>query len=109
MIPPRQAWDAHDKATPDKEKLNLSPATRVRHDKIDKTGTFTLRHNTTLHHIDVGRAHKGQHITILIADLDIRVLNQQGQLLRHLTLNPTKEGYRKPFFVSLLTGVSVPQ
>ena len=40
--------------------------------------------------IPVGRAHKGQHIIILIADLDIRVLNQQGQLLRHLTLDPTK-------------------
>ena len=62
---------------------------RTRNDHVDKTGTVTLRHNGRLHHIGIGRAHKGTPITLLIADLDIRIVNTQtGELLRHLTLNP---------------------
>lgn len=65
---------------------------RVRHDRIDKSGTVTLRHNGKLHHIGIGRAHKHAPVTILAADLDIRVINTQtGELLRHLTLNPNTD------------------
>ncbi len=68
----------------------MGPHTRVRHDKIDKTGVFTLRHGTKLHHVGVGRALQGGRIIVLIADLDIRVLSQEGELVRHLTLDPGK-------------------
>lgn len=91
MIPPKQAWNSLDKATPDKDHYRLTPLTRVRHDKVDNTGVFTLRHGTKMHHIGVGRAHKRRRIIILVADLDIRVLSQEGELLRHLTLDPTKD------------------
>ena len=65
---------------------------RVRHDRIDKTGSVTLRHNSRLHHIGIGRAHKHTPVTLLIADLDIRVIaTQTGELLRHLTLDPTRD------------------
>ena len=65
---------------------------RVRHDRIDKTGSVTLRHNSRLHHIGIGRAHKHTHVTLLVADLDIRVIaTQTGELLRHLTLNPNRD------------------
>ena len=65
---------------------------RVRHDRIDKTGSVTLRHNSRLHHIGIGRAHKHTPVTLLVADLDIRVIaTQTGELLRHLTLNPTRD------------------
>jgi hypothetical protein len=65
---------------------------RVRHDTVDTNGTATLRHNGRLHHIGIGRTHTRTHITILAADLDIRVLNTTtGQLLRHLTLDPTRD------------------
>ena len=65
---------------------------RVRHDRIDKTGSVTLRHNSRLHHIGIGRAHKHTPVTLLVADLDIRVVaTQTGELLRHLTLNPTRD------------------
>ena len=47
---------------------------RVRHDRIDKTGTVTLRHNSRLHHIGIGRRHAHTPETLLIADLDIRVV-----------------------------------
>jgi hypothetical protein len=90
MIPPLQAWNHLDKARPQLAGITLSPHTRIRHGKIDKEGRFTLRHNGKLHHIGVGRAHKGRRIIVLVADLDIRVLNTEGELLRHLTLDPTK-------------------
>ena len=65
---------------------------RVRHDRIDKTGSVTLRHNSRLHHIGIGRAHKHTPVTLLVADLDIRVIaTQTGELLRHLTLDPTRD------------------
>jgi hypothetical protein len=91
MVPPRKAFDALTKASPDPDKHPMAPHTRVRHDKIDKTGVFTLRHGTKLHHVGVGRAHTGRRVIVLVADLDIRVLSEEGELLRHLTLDPDKD------------------
>jgi len=91
MVPPRKAYDAREKAAPDPDKYQVTPYTRVRHDKIDSSGVFTLRHGTRLHHVGVGRAHKGRRVIILVADLDIRVLSEEGELLRHLTLDPTRD------------------
>jgi transposase InsO family protein len=91
MVPPRQAYDALVKATPDPEKYPMTPHTRVRHDKIDKTGVFTLRYGTKLHHVGVGRAHVGRRVLVLVCDLDIRVLSEEGELLRHLTLDPSRD------------------
>lgn len=64
---------------------------RVRRDRIDKNGKLTLRHRTRLHHIGVGRPHKGERVTILIHDLDVRVISEDGELLRHLTLDPSRD------------------
>ena len=88
--PPRVAWNERDKATPSHDGVRLTPQTRVRHDKVDSTGKFTLRYKSKLHHIGVGRPHKGKRIIVLIADRDIRVLSVEGELLRRLTLDPTK-------------------
>ena len=67
---------------------------RVRHDRIDNTGTVSLRHAGRMHHIGIGRAHTGERVVLLIADLDIRVINHDtGELLRHLQLDPTR-GYQ---------------
>ena len=64
---------------------------RVRHDRIDTTGKITLRHNSRLHHIGIGREHARTHVIVLVADLDIRIVNAAtGELLRHLTLDPTR-------------------
>jgi hypothetical protein len=51
---------------------------------------FTLRPGTRLHHVGVGQARKGRRLIILVADLDIRVLSVEGELLRHLTLDPER-------------------
>jgi len=64
--------------------------TRVRRDRIDGGGAVTLRHKGRLHHIGVGRAHKYREVIMLVADLDVRILTEEGEMLRHLTLDPTK-------------------
>ncbi len=89
-ITPAAAYQRLPKATP--EHNSAGTHHRVRHDRIDKSGTVTLRHNGKLHHIGIGRAHKHTPVTILAADLDIRVIDTQtGELLRHLTLNPNTD------------------
>lgn len=88
---PKQAFDARDKARP--VGLPLQPGTgiRVRQDRVDKEGKLTLRHAGRLHHIGVGRDHRGKRIVMLIAGLEIRILTRQGDLLRQFTLDPTKD------------------
>ena len=48
---------------------------RIRHDRVDKAGSVTLRHNGRLHHIGVGRTYKGTCVILLVQDLHIRVVN----------------------------------
>lgn len=87
--PPMQAWRARDKATPLVDGQPLAPATKVRHDKVDKTGTVTLRYRSRLHHVGVGRAHKGERVLLLVCDLDVRVISEDGTVIRRLTLDPS--------------------
>ena len=70
---------------------NRTYARRSKGQDIDKTGVFTLRHGVRLHHIGVGRGHRGRPLIVLVCDLDIRVLSEDGELLRHLTLDPSKD------------------
>jgi hypothetical protein len=45
-----------------------------------------------LHHIGIGRTHARTHVILLVHDLEIRVVNAAtGELLRELTLDPTKD------------------
>lgn len=86
---PKSAYDNRDKARPNP---NLEhKGVRVRQDRVDKTGVVTLRHNGRLHHIGIGRDHNRKRVLMLIADLDIRIITPQGELLRQLTLDPTKD------------------
>ena len=52
---------------------------------------ITLRYNSRLHHIGLGRRHAGTRVLVLAHDLDIRVLTTDGELLRELTLDPTRD------------------
>ena len=65
---------------------------RVRHDRVDKSGTVTLRVAGQLRHIGIGRTHAGTHVILLVQDLDVRVVNAiTGELLRELTIDPSKD------------------
>ena len=88
---PRAAFDSRDKARPRAVSTAPSRELRVRHDKIDKDGSVTLRYRSKLHHIGMGRALKGTRVILLVAGRDIRLLSSDGQLLRHLTLDPSQD------------------
>ncbi len=65
---------------------------RIRHDRIDKSGTITLRVHGQLRHLGIGRTHKGTHVILLIQDLEVRIVNAvTGELLRELTIDTSKD------------------
>jgi transposase InsO family protein len=88
---PLQAYSARIKAKPAELDTRASAHFRVRKDTVDATGTVTLRYMSKLHHIGLGRAHKGREVKLLIADQNIRVIDLEGQLIRELTLDPTRD------------------
>ncbi len=85
---PLVAFNARLKAGP-KEP---DPVThfRVRHDRIDSTGKVTLRYMSRLRHIAIGRAYARQRVRLLVADAEVRVLAEDGTLIRQLTLDPDR-------------------
>jgi transposase InsO family protein len=86
---PIEAYRARPKATPLPAPI-IDPHFRVRRDRVN-AGVITLRHNSRLHHIALGRRHSGQRVLVLTRDLDIRVLTETGELLRALTLDPSRD------------------
>jgi transposase InsO family protein len=87
---PQQAYQARPKAVPTGAPIDTGHY-RVRHDRIDPSGVITLRHNSRLHHIGLGRRHARTRVLVLVRDLHIRVLNTDGHLLRELQLDPTRD------------------
>jgi hypothetical protein len=85
---PLQAHSSRLKARP----VGASAQTyfRVREDRVDKTGKVSLRYDSRLYKIGIGRAHKGRAVKLLIADQKIRVIDLQGELIRELTLDPSR-------------------
>src|SRR5216684_2968845 len=76
-----------------KAKPALQPAPtdhRVRRDKIDSFGKVTLRYLGRLRHIPVGTAHKNRKVNLLVAGPDVRIIADDGELLRALTIDPTR-------------------
>ena len=63
---------------------------RVREDRVDETGKVSLRYDSRLYKIGLGRAHKGRVVKLLVADQDIRVIDANGELIRELTLDPSR-------------------
>ena len=63
---------------------------RVRSDRVDETGKVSLRFDSRLYKIGLGRAHKGRPVRVLIADQEIRVIDSNGELIRELTLDPSR-------------------
>ena len=90
-LTPKAAFDARDKARPAAAKIRVTRDTRVRRDVVDSRGKITLRHKSRLHHIGVSRENTGKRVIILVAGLDVRVLTTDGELIRALTLDPSKD------------------
>jgi transposase InsO family protein len=88
---PATLYESMPKSLPD-PTTNPETHDRIRHDRVDKTGSVTLRHNSRLHHIGVGRTHAGTRVILLVQDLQIRIVNAAtGELLRELVLDPRRD------------------
>jgi len=79
------------------ERIKARPLTaaapvdhRVRKDKIDSFGKLTLRYLGKLRHIPVGVAYKNRKVRMLVAGGDVRIISEDGELIRALTLDPTR-------------------
>ena len=87
---PAALYDTMPKALPGPTRDDTHD--RIRHDRVDKSGTVTLRVAGQLRHIGIGRTHKRTHVILLIHDLEVRVVNAiTGELLRELTIDTTKD------------------
>jgi transposase InsO family protein len=91
---PAEAFAARTKATPNRPRLRVPAHYRVRRDKVDKAGRVTLRYRSKLLHVGVGRTHIGTRVLLLVADRDVRVITEDGELLQQLTIDPTKDYQR---------------
>lgn len=86
--PPAQAYAARPKDHP--RGPVIEGTYRVRKDRIDGGGAVTLRYDSKLLHIKVGRRHAGVRVLLLVAGLDVRIVTEDGELLRELTIDPSR-------------------
>jgi transposase InsO family protein len=87
---PAQAFAARTKATPRRPAITVPSQHRVRRDRIDQAGKVTLRYRSKLLHLGVGRRYIGTRVMLLVADRDVRIINDDGELLAEFTIDPTK-------------------
>jgi len=87
---PHQAYLGRPKAAATGKPL-IDGHYRVRHDTVDNNGKLTLRHNSRLHHIGIGRRHAGTPVLMLVHDLHVRIITTSGRPLRDIQLDPTRD------------------
>jgi transposase InsO family protein len=94
---PHRALDRQTPAAVFNSRLKARPAQtpapvdhRVRRDKVDRFGKLTLRYLGRLRHIPVGVAHKNRKVRLLVAGADVRIVTEDGELIRALTLDPLR-------------------
>jgi transposase InsO family protein len=92
---PTDAFNARPRAVPTGAAI-ADGHYRVRQDRVNNSGTITLRHDSRLHHIGLGRRLAGERVLVLAHDLHIRVLTETGDLLRELTLDPNRDYQPQP-------------
>jgi transposase InsO family protein len=87
---PATVYATRPKATPTSTRTDSHD--RVRHDKIDKAGSVTLRVAGRLRHIGVGRTYARTDVILLVHDLHVRIVNAAtGELLRELVIDPRQD------------------
>jgi len=90
---PQEVFDAKVKAGPG----SAAPPVhyRVRYDEVDHHGVVTLRYDSKLRHIGLGARHRGKPIVLFVADRDVRIVTEDGELLRELVLDPSRDYQRQ--------------
>jgi transposase InsO family protein len=85
---PATVYATRPKATPSTDRTADSHD-RVRHDRIDKAGSVTLRVAGRLRHIGVGRTYARTDVILLVHDLHVTIVNAAtGEILRDLIIDP---------------------
>jgi transposase InsO family protein len=92
---PTEAFTARPKALPTGVAI-VDGHYRVRQDRVSDSGTITLRYDSRLHHIGLGRRFAGDRVLVLAHDRHIRVLTEPGELIRELTLDTTRDYQPQP-------------
>jgi transposase InsO family protein len=88
---PATVYTSLPKAAPSSDR-RADTHNRVRHDKIDKAGSVTLRVAGRLRHIGVGRTCAGTGVILLVQDLHVTVVNAAtGEIMRDLIIDPRKD------------------
>jgi len=90
---PQEVFDAKVKAGPGAAAPPVH--FRVRYDSVDWHGKVTLRYDSRLHHIGLGMRHRGKSIVLFVADRQVRIVDADGELLRELVLDPTRDYQRQ--------------
>ncbi len=89
-VPPRSVFDRMIKAAPG-DALPSSQF-RVRRDIVGIAGKVTLRYRSSLKHLNVGRAHRGERVVLFVAGDVVRIVNEDtGELLGTYRIDPTKD------------------
>jgi transposase InsO family protein len=89
---PLQAFHARLKASPSPAQSQVDY--RIRRDRLDADGRVTLRYLSRLRHFHVSYRQRGQPVMLLVAGAHVRVLGEDGALLRELTLDPSRDYQR---------------
>ena len=97
QVRPHRALGRHTPLSAFDVPLKAAPSTgqpaqhfRVRTDRVDPQGKVTLRYFNQLLHVGVGRAYKGQVVRLFVADREVRVVRDDGLLIRDLVLDPSR-------------------
>jgi transposase InsO family protein len=85
---PFQAFQARLKAQPSAPAPSVQY--RVRRDKLDSYGKVTVRYLGGLRHLYVSYKRRGQPVTLLVAGAQLKVVAEDGSILRELTLDATR-------------------
>lgn len=89
---PAARYSTLPKATPTAGSRDGDAHARVRHDRVDTSGTITLRVASRLHHIGIGRTHAGTHVLVLVNDLEVTIINAAtGEVIRELTIDTSRD------------------
>ena len=64
---------------------------RVRQDRVSKAGNVTVRYLSRLRHIGLGRAYAGEPVRRLIANDHVRVVHEDGSLIRELVIDAGRD------------------
>jgi hypothetical protein len=53
--------------------------------------SLALRYRSRLRHIRIGAAHRNKPVVMFVAGAEVRVVTEEGELLRALTIDPTRD------------------